>query len=80
MSAFREAAELYQLPNEPDLNVAFRVPGMLSTGTETTELAGDVFKAIMDATSEAVVILNSVREQEGAAIFRPLELGAFVLR
>src|SRR5260221_929444 len=34
MRAFQEAAALYQLPNQPDLNAAFRVPGMLSTVAE----------------------------------------------
>ena len=67
MSAFQEAAELYKLPNQPDLNAAFRVPGMLSTGAEDTELDDEVVKAILDATAEAVAILNSVREREGAA-------------
>src|SRR5271169_3979006 len=62
MSAYREAAELYQLPNQPDLNAAFRVPGMLSTGAEDPELDEHVVKAILDATTEAVAILNAVRE------------------
>jgi uncharacterized protein (TIGR00255 family) len=67
MAAFKEAAELYHLPNQPDLNAAFRVPGMLSTGAEDAELDDEVVKAILDATTEAVVILNTVREREGAA-------------
>ena len=36
LAAFRKAAEFHQLRNEPDLNSAFRMPGMLSeaaTGT-----------------------------------------------
>ena len=67
MSAFREAAEMYQLPNQPDLNAAFRVPGMLSTGAESAPLSEDVVKAVVDAATEAVAILNTVREGEGAA-------------
>jgi uncharacterized protein (TIGR00255 family) len=66
MSAFREAAGLYQLPNQPDLNAAFRVPGMLSTG-ENAELSEDLVKTVVDAAAEAVAILNIVREREGAA-------------
>ena len=67
MSAFREAAEMYQLPNQPDLNAAFRVPGMLSTGAESAPVSEDVVKAVVDAATEAVAILNTVREGEGAA-------------
>jgi len=67
ISAFREAAELYLLPGQPDLNAAFRLPGMLSTGAEDQELSEDVVKAVVDAVAEAVRILNSVREREGAA-------------
>jgi uncharacterized protein (TIGR00255 family) len=67
MSAFQEAAELYQLPNQPDLNAAFRVPGMLSTGAESAPLSEDVVKAVVDAAAQAVAILNTVREREGGA-------------
>ena len=42
MSAFQEAAELYGLPNQPDLNAAFRIPGMLSTGGDDQELGEDI--------------------------------------
>jgi uncharacterized protein (TIGR00255 family) len=67
MSAFQEAAGLYQLPNQPDLNAAFRVPGMLSTGAENAALSEDLVKTVVDAAAEAVAILNTVREREGAA-------------
>ena len=74
MSAFKEAAELYQLPDQPDLNTAFRVPGMLSTGDESAELSEGVIKAVVEAAREAVVILNAVREREGAATAGELRL------
>jgi len=67
MNAYREAAELYQLPNQPDLNAAFRIPGMLGASGENSELPEGVFKAVMDATAEALATLNGVREHEGAA-------------
>ena len=67
MSSFREAAELYGLPNQPDLNAAFRVPGMLSTGDGNQELSEEVVEAISAAAREAVGALNVVREREGAA-------------
>jgi uncharacterized protein (TIGR00255 family) len=67
ISAFREAAELYGLPNQPDLNAALRVPGMLSTGGDNQELAEDIAKAVRETAAAAVAILNTVREREGAA-------------
>jgi uncharacterized protein (TIGR00255 family) len=67
MSAFQEAAELFNLPNEPDLNAAFRLPGMLSTGGDSQEPGEDIAKAVREAAAEAVAILNTVREREGAA-------------
>ena len=44
MAAFREAAQLYAIDAQPDLNSALRIPGMLSTGDEE-ELGEDVTKA-----------------------------------
>jgi uncharacterized protein (TIGR00255 family) len=67
MSAFEEAAGLFNLPNEPDLNAALRIPGMLSTGGDSQEPGDDIANAVRQAAAEAVAILNSVREREGAA-------------
>jgi uncharacterized protein (TIGR00255 family) len=64
--AFQEASDLYHLDSKPDLNAAFRIPGILSTGTDE-ELGEDVAKAVLDVTGEAVSILNVFREREGAA-------------
>ena len=66
MAAFREAAQLYALEAQPDLNNALRIPGMLSTGDEE-ELGEAVSKAVLEAAAEAVVLLNRGREREGAA-------------
>jgi uncharacterized protein (TIGR00255 family) len=66
LQAFREAAELHQLKGQPDLNAALRVPGMLSTGTEE-ELGEELSQAVLAATAEAVAVLNTFREREGAA-------------
>src|SRR5438034_863156 len=41
MTAFREAANLYDVDSAPDLNGALRIPGMLSLDAET-DLAEDV--------------------------------------
>ena len=53
MAAFREAAQLYAIDAQPDLNSALRIPGMLSTGDEE-ELGEGVTKAVLEATAEAV--------------------------
>ena len=66
MAAFTEAAQLYAIDAQPDLNSALRIPGMLSTGDEE-ELGEAVTKALLEAAAEAVGVLNRVREREGAA-------------
>jgi uncharacterized protein (TIGR00255 family) len=73
--AFEEASRIYvqstgrgerQLDSKPDLNAALRIPGMLTAGTDE-ELGEEVAKAILEATAEAVSILNVFREREGTA-------------
>ena len=66
IAAFREAAQLYALDGQPDVNSALRIPGMLSTGDEE-ELGEEVTKALLEAATEAVAVLNRGREREGAA-------------
>ncbi len=66
IAAFREAAQLYALEGQPDVNSALRIPGMLATGDEE-ELGEEVTKALLEAAAEAVAVLNRGREREGAA-------------
>ncbi len=67
VQAFRDAAGIYGLSGQPDLNSALSVPGMLSAaGDEEIEEA--VAKAVLEAAAEAVALLNTFREREGAAI------------
>jgi uncharacterized protein (TIGR00255 family) len=66
MAAFREGAQLYAIQAQPDLNSALRIPGMISAGDE--EELGEAFTAaLLEATAEAVALLNVGREREGAA-------------
>jgi uncharacterized protein (TIGR00255 family) len=65
MAAFREGAQLYAIQAQPDLNSALRIPGMISSGDEE-ELGEAVAKALLEATAEAVALLNVGREREGA--------------
>jgi uncharacterized protein (TIGR00255 family) len=68
VAAFKEAGKLYPYAagGQLDLNSALRIPGMLSVDGEE-ELDETVGKALLEATSEAVALLNTVREREGAA-------------
>ncbi len=66
LRAFREAAAEFQLPGEPDLNSALRIPGMLSTGGEA-ELGDTLARAVVETAAEAVTVFNVFREREGAA-------------
>jgi uncharacterized protein (TIGR00255 family) len=68
VNAFREAAGLHAITGQqPDLNAALRIPGMLGIGVEQDEIPESLAKAILAAVSEAVDSLNQFREREGAA-------------
>ena len=68
MTAFREAAKAYEIEGQwPDLNAAMGIPGMLRAGGEAGEIGEEVVKAVLEATAEAVGVLNVGREREGAA-------------
>jgi uncharacterized protein (TIGR00255 family) len=67
VQAFRDAAGLYGLGGQPDLNSALSIPGMLNAaGDEEVEEA--VAQAVLAAAAEALAMLNAFREREGAAI------------
>lgn len=62
LAAFRKAAQEFNAPGEPDLNVIFRMPGALGS---VTQLNGDFAGAVMAAVDQAVTRLNEMREEEG---------------
>jgi uncharacterized protein (TIGR00255 family) len=66
MRAFREAAALYRVEGQPDLNSALCAPGMFAP-EETEAVPEDLSKAALEAAAEAVAALNQAREREGAA-------------
>jgi uncharacterized protein (TIGR00255 family) len=67
VNAFREAAELHQVSGQqPDLNAALRIPGMLGIGGEESEISEPLAKGVLEAAAEAVAALNAFREREGA--------------
>ena len=67
LAAFHQAAKHYQLPDNPDLNSAFRIPGMIQTDG-SGELDAALEKSLVELTEEAVQSLDKFREREGGAI------------
>lgn len=66
MAAFKDAKDQYLLDCSPDLNAAFRIPGMLAEAD--SEIDPDVEKLMNDLASEALDAFNASREKEGAAL------------
>jgi|HubBroStandDraft_1064217.scaffolds.fasta_scaffold00983_19 uncharacterized protein (TIGR00255 family) len=67
LQAFREAAGEFGAESKPDLNAALRIPGMLQAGIAGEPDAG-LEQALLEATNEALELLNRFREREGAAM------------
>jgi len=66
LTAFREAAGRHSLQTQPDLNAAFRVPGMLVASE--ADAAEGTEAALLESLKEALDELNAFREREGAQI------------
>src|SRR5438105_11366754 len=64
LAAFQQAQRAFQLTGAPDLNVAFRVPGMFRTEA-SPELTADFESFLIAALEEALDLLNRFREREG---------------
>ncbi len=72
MRAFHEAAEAYQIGSQqPDLNAALRLPGMLNA-SQGQDSGPEMRRALLEAAAEAVAALNEFRECEGAAMVREM--------
>jgi uncharacterized protein (TIGR00255 family) len=72
LAAFRKAASEHALPHAtPDLNAAFRVPGMFSTPL-ADECSEEMEPHVVAALEQALGILNDFRAREGS------ELAAFI--
>jgi uncharacterized protein (TIGR00255 family) len=67
LAAFRQAQSDFTLAGEPDINQALRIPGMFS-GAAETDLDTRLEASLLATAEEALAVLNSVREREGAAI------------
>lgn len=69
LAAFRKAAAEQGLDSQPDLNHAFRIPGMFGAPAEA-ELDSALETPVLAALEEAVELLNQGREREGADLAR----------
>jgi uncharacterized protein (TIGR00255 family) len=67
VKAFRQAAAAHGIAAQPDLNAAFRVPGMFSEAGEAEPPPG-AETALLDALTVALDELNVFRAREGAEI------------
>jgi uncharacterized protein (TIGR00255 family) len=67
MTAFAAASRQYGLNSPPDLNVAFRIPGMLSDAA-AVELPPEFEEPFIRLLDQALETLNEFREREGQEI------------
>ena len=70
---FRDAALAHGLDSKPDLNAAFRVPGMFEASSDG-DLPAETETALLGAVEEALKALNAFREREGAEIANEMRL------
>lgn len=73
LKAFRETAAEHGLTAAPDLNAAFRIPGMF-TAAEEGSLPEGIEGTLLEALGEALAQLNAFREREGAQIAAEMRL------
>ncbi len=67
VAAFRQAAADHNIAGEPDLNAAFRLPGMLADAPEE-ETDAEFEKLLISALEEALDALNAFRAREGSEL------------
>jgi len=79
LQAFQEAASEFGAEGKPDLNAALRLPGMLQAG-ETVEPDAALEQVLLEATAEALDLLNRFREREGAAMVAEMRERCATLR
>jgi len=67
LTAFEQAQKEFRLTGAPDLNVAFRIPGMFR-GEAAPELGEEFESPLVAALEDALQGLNRFREREGGEI------------
>ena len=74
VALFRQACNEFGLTGEPDLNVAFTLPGVFDAGREATPVEAAIEGEIVAALTACVRELNAHREREGAELVAGLEV------
>jgi uncharacterized protein (TIGR00255 family) len=72
LAAFHQAATENSLNSTPDLNDAFRIPGMLTAESDSTLDASALEAAILADANSLIAQLNTMRAHEGAALVAEL--------
>jgi uncharacterized protein (TIGR00255 family) len=69
VDAFRAAAAEFSLPGEPDLNVIFRVPGVLQAESRSNEEENALLTtSVLEHVRSLIGELKTMRQREGAAL------------
>jgi uncharacterized protein (TIGR00255 family) len=68
IAAFRQASAEFKLSSEPDLNVLFTIPGVLSESQTVDALPAGFLSELLDALERCTRTLNQHREREGEAL------------
>jgi uncharacterized protein (TIGR00255 family) len=71
LAAFEQARSEFHLSSAPDLNVAFRVPGMFRTEI-AAEPSNELEASLVAVLEEALEKLNGFREREGGEVAREI--------
>ncbi|MBI4904803.1 MAG: YicC family protein [Acidobacteria bacterium] len=66
LTAFMQAKQAHGLDSQPDLNIAFRIPGMLVEADAEPDQA--IEAAFVELTEEALRLFNESRAKEGASL------------
>jgi uncharacterized protein (TIGR00255 family) len=72
IAAFRQASTEFGLHSEPDLNVLFTIPGILSEPLAIDGLPASFLPELLEALERCTHILNQHREREGEALRRDI--------
>jgi len=81
IEAFRAAASEHGLKEEPDLNVVFRLPGVLVSEARTSEEdLQRLEESVLRDTDALVAALQTMRAQEGSVLANELRAGMERLR
>jgi uncharacterized protein (TIGR00255 family) len=64
-AAFRQASEEFKLSGEPDLNLAFRIPGVFDSENGSHSLDTAFEPEVTAAIADCLVDFNATREREG---------------